>query len=612
MESNTTADKPKLQSLLDILAEDKRDEKEVHQAIIQLIKLGDARAVLPLKELSMRRNRFRWDAEMAMDAIRDHWLEAKRKAIKKKSRKRLNLVERIVRKLYTWWGRVRLAKVEALGRCADENALPYLILLAIYGKPRVRRAALEGLGRLRHGDVIPVLINALSDGVYDVGAVAGRALVGMGPDAVEPLIRALTSSGGVARLHAVKVLGEIKDERAIPYLIDCLKDGDTFLGSIKEQARDALLNFNEKAMEPLLEALTGGDPLLRPRIIEIAKYYLDVRFHKHILEMVNDPDPAVRKRAIEAVVLHDGPEVPGILIEALSDIREDIRQAASRYLRLKPPKEALDALIAGLKDKSEIIRSDCVDALGRLGDKRAAKPLMELIWDPVRKVREKTVVALDKIKEWAIADTLAQRATQPNVTIECLEAMAVYGDTRAIPLLKQKVLESRDFDFQLRVEIVINRIINQHGFTSGRRYCKKCFCWSRAYEGYTSKDDLFAKPKRYHACRLCHGNFLLDPDIKRVKLILDRNMEGLTKKEGPVLRINGLIMDRLCEIDELHVLNVEDADVERWVMKLKNDGDEVRRIRLGQIQVFLVNEYALSQSKVNLLRDNFEVTMFNA
>lgn len=612
MESNTSRDKSKLQSLLDIIENEESKETDVHHAIIQLIKLGDPRAVIPLKALSIRRNRFRWDAEMAVETIRDQWLEVNRKSIKKRSRQRLNRVERIVRKLYTWWGRVRLAKVAALGRTKDEHALPYLILLAIYGTSRVRRAALDGLGRLRHPDAVPVLINALSDGVYDVGAAAGRALVQIGAEAVEPLIQVVTARGGVSRLHAVKILGEIKDERAIPYLIECLKDGDTFLGSIEEEARGALLNYDEIAMEPLLNALINGDPLLRSEIIEIAKCYHDERFYEQISGLLDDPDTGVKTKAIQAMALRDGPEVPAMLIHAMSDEQEEVRKVAAHYLMLNPPEEALDVLIQALGDRSEHIRTDCVDALAKLRDKRAAAPLLELLWDPVQVVREKTVEALDKIQDWAIADTLVQRAAAPNATIESLEAFAAFGDTRAIPLLKKKSLESTHFDFQVRVEIAIARVVNQNHLQSRKLYCKKCFCWSKEYDSYSVGDGLVKVPQKYSACRICHGNFLLDPDIKRVKLVLDRSMAGLTQKEGAVLRINGLKVDRLCEIDELHVIDAQDADVERWIMKLKNDTDEIRRRRLNNIQIFLVNSHQLSQSKVNLLTDLFKVTMFNA
>ena len=54
-------------------------------------------------------------------------------------------------------------------------------------------------------------------------------------------------------IHAVRLLGEIKDPRAIPTLLDCLKQSD-IMEFIQEDSSQALAKFGDAALEPCLTA----------------------------------------------------------------------------------------------------------------------------------------------------------------------------------------------------------------------------------------------------------------------------------------------------------------------------------------------------------------------
>lgn len=661
-----------LESLLDLIANPDAFESDVSKAIYELKMLRDARAVVPLKELSVRRQSLYRQAREAMASIRDAWLVSRYNRIRGMPIHLLNPVDRIVRKLRNFWGRVRPGKVRELGQTGDERALPYLLLLAVYGAPEVRAAAVFGLNLLKHKDAVPVLVSALSDESSEVAAVAEMALVKMGDEAVEPLIKVVSTSRGVSCIRAINMLGEIRNERAIPCLIRCLKGGNKFIADaavralskmwsgavepllhllistnhdvrlnaakalaahmdvraipymidclndqgpgveeIKEIARKVLLDFEEKSFEPLMAALTSEDVIMRREVLEVVKWYKDDGFREQLLKMAGDPDQIVRQKVIEALAMCGGRETTETLIRALSDPEPGVRRAAASGFKGEPPGEAFDALVRGLEDEDKAVRADCVEALSRLKDTRAAKPLALLLWDPDPEVRVKTVKALNHIIHRDTIEWIAGRTAAGEFTIESLEALAAAGDSRAIPLIINEFKWERMSD--LRMRKAVNAVIVQNRQRRSPQYCMKCFCWSRKFRGYNEyHPDTFSwRSKIYYACRICHGNFPLEPGIKQVKLVLDLNMQELTQKEGAVLRINGLKTDNLCEIDELHVLNAPDADVERWVMKFKNDSDEERLKRLSQIIVYLSNRCELSQSKVNLLRDNFKVKMFN-
>jgi HEAT repeat protein len=600
MESKDSLNNPSLGTLLDTLADDESDAGERSRAMVQLIKLGDARAVIPLKELAARKSGLRWDAELAIESIRDTVLVTKRKALKKRPFNRLNRVERIARNLYAWWGNVRLQKVRDLGRAGDEKALPYLILLAEYRKPAVRVEAVEGLGRIGHKDGIPTLLAAMSDGHYDVCEAAGRALIRIGGDAVEPLIHLLNNSTSIARLQAIKALEQIRDKRAIPHMIECLKAGETFMGSIKEHAKSALLSFNEQAFEPLLAALSHSDTELRRELIDVVKWYKDDRFREHLLKLMDDKDVTVREKAVEALSLSGYPGRQALLVKALSDPAKEIRRAAARVLKLSPYQVDLNVLIRALDDPDETVRADCVEAMTKINHKKVAKVLVPLLWDRVKIVREKCAETLGTILDREVTDLIAEKIGAGPMHTESIDALARLGDTRAVPKLFQHFQDGNISELNLTV--CMGRLDNRIDFVRGKQYCLTCYCWSDEF----STAYVFS----YNACRVCHSNIHLDPGIKRVKLILDRGMEELTEQRGAVLRINGLKREDLCDIDEIQIIDADDLDVERWVMKLRNDTDITRRDRLGKIPVFLATRCTLSQSKLNLLRDTFKVKMF--
>lgn len=601
-----------LQSLLDIIADNDSEESDVYQAIDDLIELSDARALIHLEELSARRHQFQEKVRDARKSIRHAWLETSIDDLKKKPFKHLDPVERIIRKLFSWWGGLRFHMVRALGHVNDERALPYLLILALYGIPASRVIAVHGLGRLKHGGAVPTLVAILSHRNKRVARAAAWALEQIGSDAVEPLIHFIANDKTRTRVLAVNVLDKIDDERAIPCLLQCLKDGTLFTGNIKEHAKNALLDFKEKAFQPLMDALKGDDMLLRREVVDVVKCIDDSRFRRQLLTMTEDPDGGVRSKVIEVLTKNGGMVMPDVLIRAMSDGREKVRLAASGALKGSPGPEALDVLVLGLKDDSQTIRANCVEALGNLRDKRAAPPLVDLLWDSDRTVREKSVEALAKIDEPAIFETLDQRVDGKNATLESLEALAAWGNTRIIPLLEE--WERKDFRQEIshRVNKAVKRILAQTKYIARRFYCIKCFSWSEKYYCFAGTGSFWTLGNKYNACRQCYGNKHLESHIKRVQLILDRGMQDPFVRDGEVLKLNGLKMDGLCDMDEFRIIDANDIDVERWVMKLKNDSDEERLMQLDQITVLLSRQCELSQSKENLLRDNFKVILLNA
>jgi HEAT repeat protein len=116
------------------------------------------------------------------------------------------------------------AAILALGKIGDERAIEVILgVLRVkqYGA-ELRKAAIWALSQIGPAAVVPV-INALGDRRMDKKAIS-MALVKMGSPVVEPLLVALNVSYGEVREIIVQILGQIGDARAIPALLNLLKD----------------------------------------------------------------------------------------------------------------------------------------------------------------------------------------------------------------------------------------------------------------------------------------------------------------------------------------------------------------------------------------------------
>jgi HEAT repeat protein len=155
-----------------------------------------------------------------------------------------------------------------------------------HGRPWQRAAAADELGRTRSAHAVPPLAAALSDDADDVRVVAARSLALIGrPEAVDALAHALISPtrwalalmsdnlvllGGAALpallamagrhetqivLTAVRIMGEIRDARALPALVSLLVTSRSV--DVRAQAACALGKVGgQEAVDALLPALS--------------------------------------------------------------------------------------------------------------------------------------------------------------------------------------------------------------------------------------------------------------------------------------------------------------------------------------------------------------------
>lgn len=256
----------------------------------------------------------------------------------------------------------------------------------------LRFYAADLLSKMRDARAIKPLISVLGVGVNGIGQFAAEGLARMGAPAVDELITCLTSEQPVVRRLAIKALGEIKDERALEALLAALKDENL---DVRLQALGAVMNFQgDHVTEAALAAL--DDPGLRVEAGLLLGERKDLRALPYLVETLRGTDPLNAYRAQRALVqigndsvnelimiLKDrNPEYPKREVRQKLELAKlrvpfqcgneprppilDPRRLAAMALGEIGDERAVTALTEALNEEGPELRADVVQALARL------------------------------------------------------------------------------------------------------------------------------------------------------------------------------------------------------------------------------------------------------
>jgi len=123
--------------------------------------------------------------------------------------------------------RLRSVAIGALGKCEDTTATPILLEALSDSLPSVRRRAASSLGELGDSRAVDKLISLLEDSSASVRYTASYALAKIGDGEVTLILLSKieeNNGGSLGRYHIIETLGMLRDESAVPVLLDLLDD----------------------------------------------------------------------------------------------------------------------------------------------------------------------------------------------------------------------------------------------------------------------------------------------------------------------------------------------------------------------------------------------------
>jgi HEAT repeat protein len=256
----------------------------------------------------------------------------------------------------------------------------------------LRFYAAELLTKIHDAGAINSLIASLGVRVNGIGQLAADALVGIGVPAVDELIGSLNDADPNVRQMAIKALGQIKDGRAVGPLLDALHD---VILDVRRQALVAVMNFEgDQVTEAALTAL--DDPGLRVEASLLLGERKDLRVLPYLIETLTVTDPLNGERARRALTLIGEPAVQELINVVrdrnpeypMREVRQklersklqpnfhcgneppppilDPRRLAAIALGAIGDERAITVLTEALKDESPELRADAAEALARI------------------------------------------------------------------------------------------------------------------------------------------------------------------------------------------------------------------------------------------------------
>ena len=141
-----------------------------------------------------------------------------------------------------WWAVRALASLPTLD--------PGLLIPSLAdASPEVRQCAALGLSHHPSEAATQPLVRALSDADSLTAELAAQALIAIGSPAVESLLEVLSTGQQSARIHAMHVLAEIADARAVRPMIESMSEDSIMLHYWAERGLERL-GVNMVYMKP--------------------------------------------------------------------------------------------------------------------------------------------------------------------------------------------------------------------------------------------------------------------------------------------------------------------------------------------------------------------------
>ncbi len=269
----------------------------------------------------------------------------------------------------------------------------------------VRRQALVALGKIKDDRAIEHIVKLLNDPDPGVKFYIPISLESIGGEKIiEPLHLALRDEMSQMRMAAADIIGRLKDQSAIPLLIERLADDNVY---VKSSATEALMKIGTPAIPSLIEVLQqkAENVALSPSDLigdKIGNKYKKELSKRTALQVTvasilgNMKDPIAIKPLLDAMRI----QVPPGATEDEKTFASSIRNGAiSALSSIGAP--AVEGLIATLSNpnENETTRVSAASALGAIGDKRAVVPLINALKDPNKNVRATSALSLGMLKD---------------------------------------------------------------------------------------------------------------------------------------------------------------------------------------------------------------------
>jgi eukaryotic-like serine/threonine-protein kinase len=328
-----------------------------------------------------------------------------------------------------------------------------------------------------------------------VAQKALEKLIALGPNAIDPIVNALTTAEKRETLAYVEALARLIDVKTLPQLLRAMAEANGratsgiawALSSSKNYPASALLDAltkpgmpkqaildviaaqkarftvrellnaaytqessertglfkviaeiaDESSVDDLLARIEGKDPVARLHIINVLARFNIPRVQQAIQKQLKDSSKFIRAAALSALSRMDGPFDMPLLVGMLRDPEIEVQNKAVDVVVKANHPDTVKHLVEVLKDENEYARRAAVEVLNVVGTSKSVKYLLEVIADSDWWVRTRAADALGKIGGPRVVDAVLTLIKDENQDIRraAIEILNQTKDERAVAQL---------------------------------------------------------------------------------------------------------------------------------------------------------------------------------
>ncbi len=294
--------------------------------------------------------------------------------------------------------------------------------------PNITTHSIKNVG----GDFVTDLLKIVRENDDEIGAKAAWVLGELKDDSAIPVFsKILEQSEYRNKPQIIWALSKTKNRETAPLLIKMLEDKDF---DVRISAAGVLGEIGENsAVSPLINHL--GDK--NSRVADfccIALQKIGIKAMDNLIDAANNENPDIRKHVVRALKSIPEKEVLKTL-ESLFDKEEEEKVRIEIMCSAGAFKSGTDILIKGLKDKCVKVRCQAAKSLGFNANERAIEPLGEIVQNDEEPVKINAIRSLAKAineKSFNYITSAIDDSSQ-KVRMEMIHAIMNYEFEKSVP-----------------------------------------------------------------------------------------------------------------------------------------------------------------------------------
>ena len=329
-------------------------------------------------------------------------------------------------------------------------------------------------------------------------------LVSLGPNAIDPLVEALSNADKRETVAYVEALSQLIDAKTLPLVLKAMSEANNravsgiawALSSSRSYPPAALLDALTKpnmpkqaileviaaqksrltvrelltaaytlepsdrtgvfkiigeiadasAVDDLIARIEGKDPAVRMHIINVLANFNLPKVQEALQKQLRDGSKFIRSAALGALARMDGPFDMPLICGMLRDPEIDVQNKAVELIVRANHPDTIKHLVDVLKDENEYARRAAVEVLNEVGTSKSVKYLLQVLADSDWWVRTRAADALGKIGGPRVVEAVLELVKDDNQDIRraAIEILNQTKDERAVAQLLEA---TRDRDW---------------------------------------------------------------------------------------------------------------------------------------------------------------------